>query len=95
MWISASEEEARTFRHGAEAIRRQIRCKRIAEFQKQVWDDGSQAFIGKFYILMIQCFQIEYEIILCFFVVFMVVFPCLQFVICYIGAYLLQYIHYG
>ena len=53
--ISASEHEAQTFRHGAEAIRRQIRCKRIAEFQKQVWDDGSQAFIGKFYIVPINC----------------------------------------
>ena len=41
------EQETRTFRQGAEAIRREIRCKRIAGLEKQVWDDGSQAFIGK------------------------------------------------
>ena len=42
-----SEQETRTFRQGAEAIRREIRCKRIAGLEKQVEDDGNQAFIGK------------------------------------------------
>ena len=99
-WITDYEHETRTFHHGAEAIRREIRCKRIAEFEQQVWDDGSQAFIGRYH--MISCSKdLNYatkifgEIIMSIFLVFMVIFPCLQFVICYIGAYLLQFIHYG
>ena len=79
------EQETRTFRQGAEAIRREIRCKRIAGLEKQVWDDGSQAFIGKLVLRVA-------DINLIYFIVFMVIFPCLQFVICYIGAYVLQYV---
>ena len=79
------EQETRTFRQGAEAIRREIRCKRIAGLEKQVWDDGSQAFIGKLVLRVA-------DINLINFIVFMVIFPCLQFVICYIGAYVLQYV---
>ena len=45
---TGTQQEARTFREGAEAIRREIQRKRIAGLEKQVWDDGSQAFIGKF-----------------------------------------------
>ena len=42
-----TQQEPRTFRQGAEAIRREIQQKRIAGLEKQVWDDGSQAFICK------------------------------------------------
>ena len=43
-----TQQEPRTFREGAEAIRREIQRKRIVDLEKQVWDDGSQAFIRKF-----------------------------------------------
>ena len=42
-----AQHDTRTFRQGAEAIRREIQRKRIAGLEKQVWDDASQAFIGK------------------------------------------------